>query len=80
MYMSEPTTKRSLDSILEDFTAECARGEPKTRKPLTIWLSPTDKEMYDELQKNSGKQFCKKLQEIAVTAIRRCGAKRAQAS
>lgn len=71
-FMSEPQ-KRSLDAILKGFVTEgSGQPDPAKRRPLTIWLSPEDKEKYDRLQKKSGRRFCDVVRELLVTAIREC--------
>lgn len=68
-FMSEP---KSLDEIIAGFASDVSVPGPGGRKALTIWLSPTDKERYDRIQRKSGKRFCDKLRELVVAAIHRC--------
>lgn len=81
--MSAPITEaKSLDAILESFElrAPTARENIKSGGPITIWLAPSYKIKYDQIQKASGGQFIKVLRKLAQAALDRCDVEAAEAS
>jgi hypothetical protein len=70
---------KSLDDILGDCFEGDARGRSKGRQPVTFWLTPEEKALYDELQEMSGRKFSKKARDAVLTLMEhakaRAGAK-----
>jgi hypothetical protein len=63
--------EKSLDAILEslDFKKSEDDNDWKERRPLTIWLSTSDKARYDRLQKMTNRQFGKTARVLLLAAI-----------
>lgn len=65
--MSEPI---SFDSILSDlFTKENKPIKSRSRRAVTIWVSPEDKARYDRLQRESRRRFSKKAKQALLALI-----------
>jgi hypothetical protein len=65
---------KSLDDILGDCFENTARGRSKGRLPVTFWLTPEEKALYDHLQEMSGRQFSKKAREAVLALMERAKA------
>lgn len=61
---------KSLDELLEEFKPESQHKDDRnSQRCVTIWISESHKEKYNEIQNRSGRQFGKVLRKMFETAI-----------
>jgi hypothetical protein len=62
-----------LDGVFDDFdpNSESTKGY----KPITVWLPPTHKEAFDELQKKSSREFGRRIRKLIIGAINKVTSK-----
>lgn len=60
--------EKSLDGVFMEFNS-LELETPSPQKAVTIWLPEEYKIKYDQIQKNSGRKFCKKVREMFMLAI-----------
>lgn len=63
--------KTDIRTLIRDFdmNQQSAGSGLKDGKPLTIWLPKVHKELYDQLQKQSGRRLGKMLREAVITIL-----------
>lgn len=61
--------KDVIQELLKDFNPKELEEERQNQRPLTVWLSATDKARYDRIQKMSNRRFNKMIREVIQAAL-----------